>query len=162
LELLETRCLLSTVTSLSDAGMGSLREAIAITPSGGTVDFLPGLSGTIPLSTGELMIAKDLTISGPGAGVITVSGNHASRVFNVAAPFTVEISGLTVADGSVTDANGGGIFNAGTLSLDSSTLSDNAATGTFPNGTGGGIDNIGDLTVADCTFSGNSAGDLGG
>src|SRR5262249_17249398 len=99
LETLENRCLLTTVTNLTDHDPGSLRDAIATTPSGGTVDFQPGLSGTITLTSGELMIAKDLTITGPGASVITVSGSHASRVFNIAATFTVDISGLTIADG---------------------------------------------------------------
>src|SRR6516225_6123166 len=91
LELLESRCLPSTVTNLTDHDPGSLRDAIANTPAGGTVDFQAGLTGTITLTTGELAINKDLTIAGPGAGVITVSGNHASRVFNIAATFTVDI-----------------------------------------------------------------------
>src|SRR5512142_1600009 len=68
LEGLEGCCLLSTVTSLDDAGPGSLREAIALTPAGGTVDFQPGLSGTITLTSGELAITKDLNLVGPGAG----------------------------------------------------------------------------------------------
>jgi hypothetical protein len=67
LELLEGRCVPSTVTNLADAGPGSLRDAIAMTPSGGTVDFQAGLSGTITLTTGELDINKDLTIDGPYA-----------------------------------------------------------------------------------------------
>src|SRR6516164_1624429 len=107
LETLEARCLPSTVTNLNDAGDGSLRQAIVDTPSGGTVDFQAGLSGTIPLSTGELLIAEDLTIAGPGSDVITVSGNHASRVFDIGATFTVDISGLTISDGTVNNANGG-------------------------------------------------------
>jgi hypothetical protein len=98
LEVLENRCLLTTVTNLNDSGMGSLRQAIMDTASGGTVDFQAGLTGTIMLTSGELMIAKDLTITGPGADVIIVSGNHASRAFNIAATFTVGMSGLTVAD----------------------------------------------------------------
>src|SRR5262249_46453910 len=66
LEALEDRCLPSTVMNLADSGPGSLRDAIAGTPAGGTVDFQPGLSGTIALSTAELLIDKDLTIAGPG------------------------------------------------------------------------------------------------
>src|SRR5262249_59979320 len=58
--------------------------AIASTPPGGVVDFEPGLSGTITLA-GELDIAKDLSITGPGACVVAVSGDHASRVFQIAA-----------------------------------------------------------------------------
>jgi hypothetical protein len=41
------------VTSLTDSGPGSLREAIAYTASGGTVDFQPGLRGTITLTSGR-------------------------------------------------------------------------------------------------------------
>jgi hypothetical protein len=105
LELLEPRCLPSTVTNLADNGSGSLRDAIATTPDGGTVDFQPGLTGTIVLTTGELAINKDLTIEGPGADVITVSGNKASRVFNIGK--TVAILRLTIADGFVQNLNGG-------------------------------------------------------
>src|SRR5262249_48777682 len=74
LEVLEGRCLPSTVTNLNDAGPGSLRDAIAVTPSGGTVDFQAGLTGTIVLRTGELAITKDLTLAGPGAAVLVVQG----------------------------------------------------------------------------------------
>ena len=102
LEALEGRCLPSTVTNLNNTGTGSLRQAITATPSGGTVDFQPGLTGTILLTSGELAISHGLTISGPGADVITVIGNHTSRVFDVTAGFgTVAISGLTIADGFV-------------------------------------------------------------
>src|SRR6516162_1585480 len=116
LEVLEGRCLPSTVTNLDNAGPGSLRQAILDTPAGGTVDFQPGLTGIITLTTGELALSKNLTITGPGANVITVSGNHASRVFDIAATFTVATSGLTIADGrgmaSGYASEGGGIFNA--------------------------------------------------
>src|SRR5262249_30471777 len=76
LEGLEERCVPSTVINLSDHDPGSLRDAIAITPSGGTVTFQHGLTGIITLTTGELAISKDLTIAGPGASTITVSGSH--------------------------------------------------------------------------------------
>jgi hypothetical protein len=150
------------VTNLDDAGMGSLRQAIMDTPAGGTVDFQAGLTGAITLTTGELAITKDLTISGPGSSVLTVSGNHASRVFDIAASFTVSISGLTVADGFTT-GNGGGIYSAGTLTVTDSTLSGNSATGNGP-GYGGGIYNGsgGRVTVTGSTLSGNSAGNSGG
>jgi hypothetical protein len=146
------------VTNLNDAGMGSLRQAISDTPSGGTVDFQPGLSGTITLATGELAIDKDLTIAGPGASVITVSGNHASRVFDITGTFTVFLSGLTIADGSVSGdtAAGGGILNDGRLTITDSTINGNSA-----GSTGGGISG-GTLTVTGCTLSDNSAAFFGG
>jgi hypothetical protein len=161
LEFLEGRCVPSTVTNLNDAGVGSLRQAILDTPSGGTVDFQAGLSGTITLTSAELAINKDLTITGSGADVITVSGNGALRVFDIGAAFTVEISGLTIAQGQVsgsTGATGGGINNAGNLTLILCTVSANTATGTgLGFARGGGIENFGTLTITDSTVSGNSA-----
>ena len=56
LEMLEGRCLPSTVTNLNDAGAGSLRQAILDTPAGGTVDFQPGLSGTITLTSQSIPV----------------------------------------------------------------------------------------------------------
>jgi hypothetical protein len=161
LEALEGRCLPSTVTNLNDAGPGSLRDAIAITPSGGTVDFQAGLTGTIILMTNELAITKDLTIAGAGADVITVSGNHAGRVFYIAPASTVNISGMTIANGWDDFDGGAGIWNdeGSTLTVSNCTLSGNSA----GSGLGGGaILSGGPLTVTNCTLSGNSAGFGGG
>jgi hypothetical protein len=152
LELLEGRCVPSTVTNLSDSDPGSLRAAIANTPADGTVDFLPGLTGTITLTTGELGINNDLTINGPGAAVLTVSGNQASPVFDITGAFNVSISGLTVADGT-NSGFGGGIMNNGTLAVADCTFTGNSA-----NLNGGGIWNAGTLMVAASEFSGNQAG----
>ncbi len=151
LQVLEDRCVPSTVTNLNDAGPGSLRQAILDTPAGGTVDFRPGLTGTITLTTGELALNKELAIAGPGANVITVSGNHASRVFSISA--TVAISGLTVTDG--TADFGGGIRNLG----GALTVVECLIHGNYAHDEGGGIDNSGgQLTVLDSVVSGNTVG----
>jgi hypothetical protein len=149
LELLENRYLLTTVTNLQDAGPGSLRDAIASTPTGGTIDFQPGLSGTITLSSGELMIAKDLTIAGPGPSVLTVSGNLASRVFDIFAPASVAIGGLTISNGMVSGSSGSGIRNSGTLTVTGAVVTGNQ--------NGGAFANLGTATVAVCTISANFA-----
>jgi hypothetical protein len=182
LEGLEDRCVPSSVTNLNDAGPGSLRQALLDTPAGGTVDFQTGLRGTITLTSGELAITKTLTVAGPGSSVLRVSGNHASRVFDIAAMFTVSISGLTVADGLTTTGANGGIFNAGVLTVTDSTISGNTPGGGISNnGTvtvtgstisgntvtggpsaGGGISNTGTLTVTGSTLSGNTAAFGGG
>jgi hypothetical protein len=164
LEALEDRSVPSTVSNLFDSGPGSLRQAIVDTPAAGTVDFQPGLSGTITLAGSELAISKDLTIAGPGANVITVSGNNASRVFDITGAVTVGISGLTIANGRVTappgsSVSGGGVFNTGTLALMDCVLSGNTATGSnfTSSGSGGGVYNTGTLALTDCVLSGNSA-----
>lgn len=183
LELLEGRCLPSTVTNLSDAGPGSLRDAIAATASGGMVDFQPGLSGPVTLTSASLTISQDITIRGPGADVIIVSGNNARQVFKISSATNVTISGLTIANGKAPSASveGAGITNDGTLTLTNITVSGNAGfeclgggihnspSGvlTVSNSTisdnrvedsvGGGIFNAGALTISNSTVSGNSA-----
>jgi hypothetical protein len=140
--------------NLTDHDPGSLRDAIAITPSGETVDFQKGLSGTISLTTGELQIARDLTIAGPGADMITISGNHTGGVLRVYGGF-IQIGGLTIADG-YTPGFGGGIANSGTLTVASSILRDNFSI------RGGRIENAGTLTVVNSILSNNSAVLVGG
>ena len=106
------------MTNLTDAGPGSLRDAVASTPAGGTVDFQPGLSGTITLTSATLTISKDLTIMGPDAGLLTVSGNNTLRVFNIAPVVTVTIDSLTIANGKASLGSfGGGIYNQGMLAV---------------------------------------------
>src|SRR5262245_33598749 len=97
-------------------GPGSLRQAVTDNnglSGGNTIIFSNTVTGTITLTTGELAIGTNLTIIGPGPDVLTISGNNASRVFNISGG-TVAISGLTVANGiSPYPQNGGGIFAAG-------------------------------------------------
>ena len=106
LEALEDRTLPSTflVTNLHDSGAGSLRLAVqnADATSGAVIDFAAGLHGTITLkeSSGQLNVTSNMIIDGPGANKLTVSGNNASRVFDVANSATVTIAELTIANGS--------------------------------------------------------------
>ena len=146
------------------AGTGTLRQAI-IDANGAagadTINFQAGLTGTIILASALPQITQDLTISGPGAGVLTVSGNHLYQVFRIdIAAVTVSISDLTISNGKSDD--GGGIFNLGTLTVSNSTLSGNLSGNSAPSFGGGGILNIGTLTVTTSTLSGNSAASEGG
>jgi hypothetical protein len=159
-----------TVTNLLDDGSaGSLRYEIAAAnaaPGADVINFAPGLTGTITLTSGELAITDSLSITGPGTGLLTISGNSASRVFNVAAGTTDALSGLTVANGRndinlpyFDGRNGAGILNDGTLTVSNCSISNNV-TNTDPTSTytGGGIANYGSLTVLSSTLSGNTAG----
>ena len=81
-----TRGWAAVVTTANDTGPGSLREAITNAIAGETITF--AVSGAITLSSGELLIAKDLTIAGPGATQLTVQrGSTAGipdfRIFNI-------------------------------------------------------------------------------
>jgi hypothetical protein len=154
---LEERCLLTTVTNLNDQGPGSLRQAIADASAEDTVDFQQGLHGTITLTSGALTINKLLTIDGPGASIITVSGNKNQQVFNIPSPFTVGNSGLTIANGIA--SYGGGISNGGSLTITDCVVSGNS---TRIGGFGAGIYNNGTLYVAGTTLSDNSGSAYGG
>jgi len=143
----------------ADSGAGSLRYAITYVTNGATITFDPSLSGaTILLTNGQLNVPNSVSILGPGPGLLTVSGNHASPVFNITGT-NVTISGLTIANGQSAQ-NGGGI-NAGgppgsTLVINNCVVTNNSATAW-----GGGIFNTNvTLTVSHCTLVGNSA-DMG-
>src|SRR5689334_12341230 len=88
-----------TVTNTNDSGAGSLRQAIIDASPGDTIDFHSALSGqTITLTSAELLINKNLSINGPGASLLSVSGNNARRIFKVTSG-TVSIAGLTLFNG---------------------------------------------------------------
>src|SRR5258707_3214551 len=85
-EQVEARMVRSTLTVLNnlDLGAGSLRDTIARVKSGDTIVFDPGVNGqTITLTSGQLAIKKSLSIQGPGAGLLAISGNDSSRVFDI-------------------------------------------------------------------------------
>jgi hypothetical protein len=165
-EALEDRCLPSTftVTNLLDSGAGSLRAAVVAAnanPGPDAIDFTT--TGTIALTSGELDITDILTINGPGASALTVSGEGVSRVFGIAGDPTVTIAGLTVANGATVDSPGGGIkMTSGTVTLNHVTVTGNRAFGTSGyyagSGAGGGLYVAGGtLSLDQCTVSGNDA-----
>ncbi len=153
-----------TVSNANDSGDGSLRKAIQdanATAGDDTITFATPFFSTprtITLTSGELAINSSLTINGPGANLLTIAGNNASRVFNLGSGFTASLSGMTITGGNAFD--GGGIRNFGTLTVTNSTVSGNTATG-FGAG-GGGIFNFGTLTVTNLIISGNTTNDSGG
>ncbi|BCM94519.1 anti-sigma-I factor RsgI2 (plasmid) [Abditibacteriota bacterium] len=149
------------VTSLADNGnAGTLRAEIARATTGDTITFQSGLSGTITLTSGELLVQKNITIQGPGASVISINGNNVSRVFHFApsppgASMSSTLSGVTITGGK--SSLGGAIFNEAYNTL---TLSNDIVTGnTVSSGSafGGGIYNVGTLMVGDSTISNNTA-----
>jgi hypothetical protein len=141
-----------TVTSTADSGPGTLRDALASANFGDTIDAT-GVSGTILLTSGELLVERSVVIVGSGADTLAVDGaDNYDRVFHIQYAL-VSISDLTITHGKAA-ADGGGIFNEyGRLTVSNCIISANSAADR-----GGGIENYGGLlTVANSTISGNVA-----
>jgi hypothetical protein len=150
-----------TVTNTNDSGPGSLRQALADANNGDTINF--AVTGTIGLTTGELLVDKAISISGPGADILAINGNAAHRVFHIAPSKIVAISDLTITNGNANKQpvpDGGGIYNDhATLTLGNCIINNNAA---FRDG--GGVHNAGAATLMlnGCIISGNMTGNDGG
>ncbi len=174
MEGLEERIVLSTmsVVNTDDNGPGSLRQAIldANAQEGADViQFASVLAGTIGLTSGQLAITDELTIDGPGADVLTVSGSGMSRVFLVEGT-TVTIDDITIADGLATDygvpespelayiAAGGGLANfSGNVTLNNVHVTGNSTQNAVGGGAGVANGFGASLTVNHSTFSDNQA-----
>ena len=132
------------VVNTNDSGPGSLRQALHDANDGDTISF--AVTGTITLTSGGLLIAKNVIISGPRSDQLSVDGNQALFVFGVFPDKTTAISGLSINNGQT------GIWNEqGTLTISNCAVSSNSR---------GGLYNDGTLTVSNCAVSGNSGGGL--
>src|ERR1051325_8720027 len=150
------------VTSTADDGPGSLRQALGIASNRDTINIT--VTGTIVLTSGELLITKSVTIRGPGAVSLSVSGGGASRIFHITPNLVVTISGLTITNGNASNLgnfpanSGGGISNDhSNLIVSDCVLSNNnalAGGGIFSNSKDGGNASV---TIINSSFSGNSA-----
>lgn len=161
----------NTLTDENDGscmdGDCSLRDAIEVSGAGDTITF--SASGQINLVLGELIINKDLTITGPGSSQLTIDGNNTSRIFNLYAGNTVNISGMTMTHGYANPNNvcgGGAISSSAFLTMNDVVLTNNSApadssvgsTCTYPRG--GAItvfdSSTGSLTISNSIISHNS------
>jgi fibronectin-binding autotransporter adhesin len=161
-----------TVTNNSDGAdpgpTGSLRKAVNDAAAGDTIDFALPPGTFINLTAGQLLIAKNVTIVGPGARNLTITGNNASGIFEVAKEVTMNLSGLTLSGGSATARGsidwikqGGAIYNKGNLTITACRITGNRASSSaspsFGDASGGGIynDGRGTLTMRDSEISSN-------
>lgn len=112
--------------------------------------------------TTRLSIDKDVTIRGAacaGGAPTTVLDGDGNRVLQIAAGLAVRLECVEVTGGSLVDASGAGISNAGTLTIVDSVVRDNDITpdsGPVFIGGGGIHNDSGTLTVVGSTVSGNS------
>jgi len=149
----------------------TLQGAIDAAQPGDTVSIVAGTYQE------TVLIGKDLTIEGEDAVSTILKGDGQATVVTIRDSATVAISNVTITDGAdggirndgdlemhlclveKNDATGpgGGIFNRGTLTLNTSTVCQNTASD------GGGIFNEGQLAVTGSTIADNTAsGDGGG
>lgn len=150
-----------TVTTASDSGAGSLRDAIARAQSGDTIQFSSTLANqTITLTSGELVIPndKDLIIDGSAASGLTISGNQQSRIFNVESTFISQtqftVKNLVLSSAATSD-RGGAVFatDQAQLRFEGVTFRNNSA-----NGGGASVfSNRGSVFVTDSRFENNQA-----
>ena len=160
-----------------------MRQALADANDGDTINFDVSLKGqTIALTSGELVIDKSITITGPGPDQLAVgveNFQYTFRIFRVTASATVTIEGLTIGPSlyfsgcgiqndqatltinncAVTGNNGltlgAGISNGGTLRINNSSITDNVLQ---YQGTGAGIASSGTLFINNSIIRGNGSG----
>ncbi|AXJ02601.1 glycosyl hydrolase [Pseudomonas fluorescens] len=172
-----------TATNNANTGVGSLRAALASAQNGDIVTFSSGM--TVQL-TSELLINKNITVDGDlnndGVADVTLDGQYRTRVVEITSGSTVTLDGLVITRGLVsgnggnggygaTGAMGGGIFNAGILTLNNVSVTGNAAagggggggvTGAFYGGAGGGGGGLGGQGGGHGGTAGPGIGTLGG
>lgn len=170
----------TTVDELNSDGDCSLREAIRAANLNSAVDMCPagGSTDTIVLSaatytlalsgpdennaaTGDLDLSANMTIQGAASGTTILDGASLDRVLEVRSPATVTLTSLLILNGQPpAGQRGGGIFNAGTLTIANSTVRENKIDGGpgEDDAKGGGIANDGTLTLTNVTVAGNRAG----
>jgi CSLREA domain-containing protein len=133
------------------AGSGSDRIELA----GGAYGLSRSGTGEDATSTGDLDITGPLSVVPSGVGSAVIDGGGLDRVIDNSSS-GVEIAGLWIRNGAVSDA-GGGLRNAGVLSVSGTTISDSLSSGD-----GGGVSNGGSLSMTNVTISGNRANSSGG
>jgi hypothetical protein len=150
------------VTNTNDAGPGSLRQTIldASPIDADTVTLAPNVSNTITLTSGEIVLNKSLTVVGPAANRLTVSGNNSSRVFHVTggSPY---LQSLNITRGLAADYGGGILVDAGALFLSDCQVVSNA-TAFFASGGGIFVSGNALLSLLNCSVTHNQASISGG
>jgi CSLREA domain-containing protein len=160
----------------------AIQEANALSGAE-TITFAAAVTGSISLNTALPDISGNLSIVGPGVSVLTVQRSTAGgtpnfRIFKINSGTTVAVSGLTISNGRTADGvpapnfgspgdSGGGILNAGTLTLSDVVVTGNhtgngapPSSGSFggAGGSGAGIWSSGSLSMSNVTISNNTTG----
>jgi predicted outer membrane repeat protein len=122
---------------------GTIGHAISLAASGDTIQI------AATTYQENLSIPVNLTLNGAKAATTIVDGTTTANVFTVGTGISLTLSNLTIKNG-VGYSGGGGVDNAGTLTVKQSVFSANTAL------SGGAILNTGTATISNTNFSGNS------
>jgi predicted outer membrane repeat protein len=147
------------VTSTANEGPGSLRAALDSVNAHGTILFNMFLPATIHLS-GEIQIYKSVTIQGPPARNLVISGDNLCRVFVIPGEKEVHLANLTIMNGMASSPGGGICWNGNSQGSMTNLLIEN---NTAPEG-GGIYFEGGESTwhLSGVTVSHNTATNYGG
>lgn len=123
-----------------------------LTVNGNGATITLGFRIWVPLvSNGDAQAAASSS-----AAAQAIPGLPEMRLLRVDTGAHLTLTDVTLQNGNLPQQNGGGLYNAGTLTVTHAALTGNLA------GQGGGIYNAGTLNVADSTFTNNSAEAGGG
>ena len=121
----------------------TIGHAISLAASGDTIQIAAATYQE------NLSIPFNLILNGAKAATTIVDGTNTANVFTVGAGISLTLSNLTIKNG-VGYSGGGGVDNAGTLTVNKSNFYTNTAL------SGGAILNTGTVTISNSNLSGNS------
>ncbi|WP_291190697.1 choice-of-anchor Q domain-containing protein [Dokdonella sp.] len=165
---------IGSTLSVTTCSESALRDAVDGASNGDTIDLTTLSSCTITLAAGEIAIAVDnLTVQGPADISLTLSGNHASRVFHHTGHGLLTLDHLAITAGNDTMprdegkytvyyGTGGAVHSDGDVTLSSSSLTNSSVcypvgNNQYNEGYGGGMFAEGNVSVIRSTVSGNTA-----
>jgi len=149
-----------SVTNCNDSGTGSLRAEVAAAPAGHAITFASAVRSCSPilLTSGPIILTRNVTITGPGASALAISGGGLVQVFAVSSAVSDSaITGLTIENGN---AGPGSNSANGDVSITASNGTADADSGSN-GGNGGGIANSGTLTLKNDTVTASTSGSGG-
>ena len=158
-----------TVTNTDNNGAGSLRQAVLdanVAAGANTITFdttVFSTPQTITLTSGDIVFTNsansNATIIGPGANLLTISGNTASKIFTALETPVVSISGMTLTGGNGVGTAPGNTFGGAIYNQGDMTLTDMVITANTSASDGGGVYNSTDdvMRIVNCVISNNTS-----
>lgn len=173
LGLLDLECRIApatfTVTNANNSGTGSLRQAVINANNAAGADLIDFSSffnspRTITLAS-QISITGPVTIDGPSAANVTISGNDAVRIFNTQSAPTgaaIQLVDLTLTSGRVTGTEWGGAVLSGDESISATRCTFTMNSANISSGGAIAAASGGSVTVINSTFTENSSQESGG